>query len=180
MVAEEEEEYIVEQILDERIKKGKFEYLVKWKGYDNAKDNTWEPVQNIGQYQNLIDAFEKNLMESRMEEDITNKVEKLERKKRESQGKTAPITPEKLHNGTLTNESKSHSRKQEDYMSASKNKEEKANQREEPPEKIYIIESLLKKNGSKFLVKWENYPKDYNSWEPRSCIPPNIVQVSAD
>ena len=65
-------------------------------------------------------------------------------------------------------------------MSASKHKEEKAKPREEPPEKIYIIESLLKKNGSKFLVKWENYPKDYNSWEPRSCIPPNIVQVSAE
>ena len=128
--------------------------------------------------ENLIDAFERDLMESKREEDITNKVEKLERKKRESQGKTAIKSPDKLHNGNSPKEGKCQSQKQADYKSASENKEVKDKPREEPPEKIYIIESLLKKNGSKFLVKWENYPKDYNSWEPRSCIPPNIVKVS--
>ena len=47
----------------------------------------------------------------------------------------------------------------------------------DPVEEVYIIESLLKKNGSKFLVKWENYSDEYNSWEPKSSIPANIVKV---
>jgi hypothetical protein len=65
--------------------------LIKWKGSHNRKDKTWEPVQNIGQYQHLIDAFEKNVMKSKTEQDITEKVKNIEAIKRESQGKTENI-----------------------------------------------------------------------------------------
>ena len=44
-------------------------------------------------------------------------------------------------------------------------------------EDIYTIESLVAKKGSKYLVKWENFPHDQNTWEPRSAIPPFIVKV---
>ena len=44
-------------------------------------------------------------------------------------------------------------------------------------EDIYTIEALIAKKGSKYLVKWENYPHDQNTWEPRSAIPPFIVKV---
>ena len=47
-------------------------------------------------------------------------------------------------------------------------------------EDIYTIESLVAKKGSKYLVKWENFPSDQNTWEPRSAIPPFIVKVSDD
>ena len=47
-------------------------------------------------------------------------------------------------------------------------------------EELYIIESLLEKKGSTFLVKWENYNADWNSWEPRTGIPQFIVQVITD
>ena len=47
-------------------------------------------------------------------------------------------------------------------------------------EEMFIIESLLKKKGSTYLVKWENYNEDWNSWEPRAGIPPFIVQVITD
>jgi len=41
-----EEVYVVEAILDKRVKRGEIEYLIKWKGYDNSEDNTWEPKGN--------------------------------------------------------------------------------------------------------------------------------------
>ena len=49
-----------------------------------------------------------------------------------------------------------------------------------PQEEMFIIESLLEQKGSTFLVKWENYNEDWNSWEPRAGIPLFIVEVITD
>jgi hypothetical protein len=40
------DEYEVEEILRKRVRNGMTEYLVKWKGYNDA-DNTWEPTGNL-------------------------------------------------------------------------------------------------------------------------------------
>jgi hypothetical protein len=39
-------EYEVQKVTDVRIRKGKQEFLVKWKGY-GADENTWEPYSNL-------------------------------------------------------------------------------------------------------------------------------------
>jgi len=44
----EEEEYEVENILDKRKRGGGTEYLIKWLGYDDPSQNTWEPEENLG------------------------------------------------------------------------------------------------------------------------------------
>lgn len=54
---EDKEVYKVEKILAKRYRHGRFEYLIKWKGYPNS-DNTWEPKENILSPA-LLEEFEK-------------------------------------------------------------------------------------------------------------------------
>ena len=49
-------EWIVEQIIDKRINKGKVEYLLKWQGF-NDDHNTWEPISNLSCI-DLIEEYE--------------------------------------------------------------------------------------------------------------------------
>ena len=46
-------------------------------------------------------------------------------------------------------------------------------------DEVFYVESLLEKHDSKYFVKWENYPKSYNSWEPRLGLPEYIVKVES-
>ena len=39
-----------------------------------------------------------------------------------------------------------------------------------PEEEVYNIEKLVAKKEKKYLVKWENYPENQNTWEPRYTI----------
>ena len=60
-----DEEYEVEKILDKRVEKnGYTEYLVKWKNYDDPDENTWEPIDNLGDAEKIIKAFEKELLDA--------------------------------------------------------------------------------------------------------------------
>ena len=40
-----------------------------------------------------------------------------------------------------------------------------------------IVERLIAKNGSKYLVKWANLPEDENTWEQKSIIPKHFLKV---
>lgn len=50
-MADDDEEYEVESILDRQLKKGKYYYVVKWKGYE---ETTLEPEENLTNCQELI------------------------------------------------------------------------------------------------------------------------------
>ncbi|KAI6171203.1 Chromo domain-containing protein [Aphelenchoides bicaudatus] len=56
--SDESGQFIVEAILAKRVNKGKTEYLIKWQGYDDPEDNTWEPTDNCDCAE-LIENFEK-------------------------------------------------------------------------------------------------------------------------
>ena len=76
---DEEGVYEVEVVLDKRVKKGKLEYYVKWKHYDEW---TWEPVAHLDNVKNLIEDFERRRLNSRKTNNIfkSNKNQSQKRK----------------------------------------------------------------------------------------------------
>ncbi|QRW25665.1 Retrotransposable element Tf2 protein [Rhizoctonia solani] len=54
-----EEEYEVEQIIDSKHQRGKWFYLIKWKGY-GPEDNSWEPKEVLEHSQEEIQRFNKS------------------------------------------------------------------------------------------------------------------------
>ncbi|XP_051144979.1 chromo domain protein LHP1-like [Andrographis paniculata] len=52
--------YEIEAVRRKRVRKGKVQYLIKWRGWSEA-ENTWEPVENLLQCSDFIEAFEESL-----------------------------------------------------------------------------------------------------------------------
>ena len=62
MSDDEEDDFEVEKILEKRLtKKGKIEYLVKWKNFEDPKETSWEPAANLKAVQDIIEEYEKEL-----------------------------------------------------------------------------------------------------------------------
>jgi hypothetical protein len=55
-LVEGEEEYEVEALLAHRRAGNRYQYLVKWKGYDTSY-NTWEPERNLTHMEELLDEY---------------------------------------------------------------------------------------------------------------------------
>ncbi|KAK4748054.1 hypothetical protein SAY87_014640 [Trapa incisa] len=50
--------YEIEAVRRKRIRKGKVQYLIKWRGWPETA-NTWEPLENLMSCSDVIDAFEE-------------------------------------------------------------------------------------------------------------------------
>lgn len=58
IIVDEEPEYEVEAILDSRVYRRQFQYLVKWKGYSDS-ERSWEPIANVTNADKLVASFHR-------------------------------------------------------------------------------------------------------------------------
>merc|ERR1719228_1684167 len=83
-----EEEYEGERILEKRVEKnGYTEYLVKWRNYEDPEENTWEPLDNLGEAEKAIKLFEK---EQELKGHAANKAQNINKRKSMTQGGPNP------------------------------------------------------------------------------------------
>lgn len=56
-----EDEYVVEKIISHKFEGGVTKYLIKWAGYEDEADRTWEPIENLSGAQDLLEAYHRNI-----------------------------------------------------------------------------------------------------------------------
>nr|KAG5712176.1 hypothetical protein BaRGS_014526 [Batillaria attramentaria] len=54
----------VDQILEQRKRKGKLEYLIRWQGFGEEND-TWEPASSVSHLSKVLKAFQAKEQKSR-------------------------------------------------------------------------------------------------------------------
>eukprot|EP00092_Neocalanus_flemingeri_P026527 GFUD01028750.1.p1 GENE.GFUD01028750.1~~GFUD01028750.1.p1 ORF type:complete len:1371 (+),score=452.05 GFUD01028750.1:48-4160(+) len=173
-----DDDYEVEQILDKRGKGRRVEYLVKWKTFDKVEDQTWEPLENLTESSEIVEAFEKELEaenESRIlsEPEITPSFKKASKRGR---SRESPIIPAEV---AVDIQVVSPKRRNSTKSVTSKVKDEVPKNREGKDDEIiddlldddYEVEKILDKRckGRKieYLVKWKNFVKvEEQTWEP--------------
>ncbi|KAF2680844.1 hypothetical protein K458DRAFT_421170 [Lentithecium fluviatile CBS 122367] len=52
-----EDEYVVEKIVGHKLQKGTIIYDVKWQGYDDPLDRTWEPESNLDGAKDVLNEY---------------------------------------------------------------------------------------------------------------------------
>ena len=111
LVEEEEDEgdiYEVEKILDcITDENGEIFYLVKWLGYDDPKDLTWEPFDHLEKCQQLIQEFyeekKKKELSSKEKKSPRKKDSKREKKQNENQAIKINLSNQILGNANVKN-----------------------------------------------------------------------------
>lgn len=154
--------YEVEKIIDRRIKKGKKEYLIKWKGY-SENESTWEPLSHLKYIQEHVKEFNiqynnntKKIIEKRKEiEDEKKKKKSRERNKIKEEKENKKKKKEEDKKEKLIIEENNEKDKNNENKKDKKNNEEKREIKEKKTSNKLIgrkrkeSEKQLKENNNK-------------------------------
>ncbi|XP_031828269.1 uncharacterized protein LOC116425137 isoform X2 [Nomia melanderi] len=154
-----EEEYEVEKIVGQRTSKGKRQFLVRWKGYDESSD-TWELEKDLNCLQ-LIEEF--------LAEEIENEEDKSKKSDDSPKaGKTKSLKMDKRSKKPKVN-AKKQIENDKEITSSDEIKNDKDDQKEFEVEKI--IEVHFKKNKTRqFLIRWKGFSSADDTWEPEENL----------
>ena len=88
--------YQVEEIVDRRKAKGKYEYLIKWKGFKDQY--TWEPIENLENMRQDIEEYDEMYEEANMNNKKSKNRNNLNKKRKrksikEKTSKESDISP---------------------------------------------------------------------------------------
>jgi len=140
-----DDEYEVQRLINLRTIKGRRQFLVRWKGYDETADS-WENEKDL----NCPKLIEEFLIK-----------EKEEKEKEMKSPKTVLAKTEKSK--------KSRTSKKQTENDEHNNKDEKESTKEFEVDKI--IEVHFKKNGTKeFLIRWKGFVQADDTWEPEKNL----------
>jgi len=151
------EEYEVEAILEERQKRGKKEYLVKWKGWELEKDRTWEPEASLKEGSaDLLKQF------------------KAVQSPQVSNPKTKPAPKSRKKSiGDTADQLKTQNDDEIQVIDEMKGKTA-----EEEFEVEEILDKRMMMGKAEYLVKWKGWPKEEDrTWEPLANLAESMKLV---
>lgn len=119
--------YEIESVRKKRSRKGKVQYLIKWRGWPEAA-NTWEPFENLLSCSDVIDAFEERIR--------SGKHRSGRKQKRKSTVTLQPQTKKKK-------------KKQQQQQQQEQPQDSPSATYEIPSTKVKLIEESLSHNSSK-------------------------------
>ena len=170
-----EEEYEVERILDVKKKGRSSVYLVKWKGWDNVEDQTWEPESSLAGSRDLLREFNQQ-----REAKIGSDSKTPNKRGRKSVTKDDDSTPMVMINLEDSEDDKEDeepkpkkAKKKTKTPKKGGKKTKKVDEEEEDDE--YEVEKIVEKRqiGRQVMykVKWKGWEREEDlTWEPASNL----------
>ncbi|KAJ7065356.1 hypothetical protein C8F01DRAFT_742490 [Mycena amicta] len=161
----EEEEYEIEAILKHQVRKGKMSYFVKWKGYDNPKDNTWVDEEDAGNAAELIEVYQKSLKAKKAKETPSASAKRAPRKSsalsdnNSDLGETVSAPPKKR--GRKSNAAKSMEPEDEDRPAKKARRSTKNNE----PLELPADEELANMDEYRDTPAWDHLIKQVDTVE---------------
>ncbi|XP_034936630.1 heterochromatin protein 1-like [Chelonus insularis] len=191
------QEYEVEKIVSRRTIKGRRQFLVRWKGYDESSD-TWENEKDLNCPQ-LIEDFlvdeemQQNQVTQNSEEkpgkSAKTKSPRAAKRKRKSKTvkKNGDDKSEANDDGTDEKANSTEKKPKKTRLSKHNNDNDvKVDDSEEESSKEFEVEKIIdvhfKKNKSReFLIRWKGFKPSDDTWEPESNLNcPDLISKFMD
>jgi len=171
-----DDDYEVEKVLDKRGAGKKLEYLVKWKNFDRIEDQTWEPLENLTESSEIIEAFESEVAVSKKKDTVAS-VDKTRTPPKRVKEATGPESPE-----VSSKKARGSTRLSDQVPVKEQNKSLKQDCHIDIPDDDYEVENILDKRGKgkklEYLVKWKNFEKkEDQTWEPMENLTESLELV---